>query len=76
MSKSYNNTIPLFLAEKTLQKAINKIKTNLLETGEPKDTEGSTVFQLWAAFASTEETARMQREFENGIAWGKPKTAI
>jgi tryptophanyl-tRNA synthetase len=76
MSKSYNNTIPLFLAEKPLQKAINKIKTNLLEPGEPKDTEGSTVFQLWAAFASSEETARMRQEFENGIAWGEVKKQL
>ena len=57
MSKSYNNTIPLFLDEKPLRKAINKIKTNLLEPGEPKDPDDSTVFQLWAAFASSAETA-------------------
>ena len=37
MSKSYNNTIPLFQGEKQLRKSINKIKTNLLEPGEPKD---------------------------------------
>jgi tryptophanyl-tRNA synthetase len=76
MSKSYNNTIPLFLAEKPLRKAINKIKTNLLEPGEPKDPDDSTVFQLWAAFASSAETARMRREFENGIAWGEAKKQL
>jgi tryptophanyl-tRNA synthetase len=76
MSKSYKNTIPLFLAEKPLQKAINKIKTNLLEPGEPKDPDDSTVFQLWTAFASPEETARMRREFENGIAWGEAKKQL
>jgi tryptophanyl-tRNA synthetase len=76
MSKSYNNTIPLFLAEKPLHKAINKIKTNLLEPGEPKDPDDSTVFQLWTAFASPEETARMRREFENGIAWGEAKKQL
>jgi len=76
MSKSYNNTIPLFLAEKPLRKAINKIKTNLLEPGEPKDPDDSTVFQLWAAFASAVETARMRVEFENGIAWGEAKKQL
>jgi tryptophanyl-tRNA synthetase len=76
MSKSYNNTIPLFLAEKPLHKAINKIKTNLLEPGEPKNPDDSTVFQLWTAFASPEETARMRREFENGIAWGEAKKQL
>ena len=36
MSKSYNNTIPLFCDEKSLKKGINKIKTNLLEPVNPK----------------------------------------
>ncbi|MFV8816369.1 tryptophan--tRNA ligase [Haliea sp. E17] len=76
MSKSYNNTIPLFLPEKQLKKAINKIKTNLLEPGEPKDPDDSTVFQVWAAFADDAETARMRREFENGIAWGEAKKQL
>ncbi|MDX1505774.1 MAG: tryptophan--tRNA ligase, partial [Spongiibacter sp.] len=52
MSKSYGNTIPLFLGEKQLKKHINKIKTNLLEPGEPKDPDTSTVFQIWTAFAT------------------------
>ena len=76
MSKSYNNTIPLFQTEKQLRKAVNKIKTNLLEPGEPKDPDDSTVFQVWAAFASVEETARMRSEFENGIAWGEAKKQL
>ena len=76
MSKSYNNTIPLFLTEKPLRKAINKIRTNLLEPGVPKDPDDSTVFQLWAAFASVEETARMRNEFQAGIAWGEAKKQL
>jgi tryptophanyl-tRNA synthetase len=76
MSKSYNNTIPLFQTEKQLRKSINKIKTNLLEPGEPKDPEDSTVFHVWSAFASAQETADMRREFENGIAWGEAKKQL
>lgn len=76
MSKSYNNTIPLFQTEKQLRKSINKIKTNLLEPGEPKDPHDSTVFQTWAAFASASQTADMKREFENGIAWGEAKKQL
>ena len=76
MSKSYNNTIPLFLTEKKLKKHINKIKTNLLEPGEPKDPDDSTVFQVWSAFADEAETARMRKEFENGIAWGEAKKQL
>ncbi len=76
MSKSYNNTIPLFQGEKPLRKSINKIKTNLLEPGEPKNPDESTVFQLWSAFASDDEIARMRGEFENGIAWGEAKKQL
>ena len=76
MSKSYGNTIPLFEGEKALRKSINRIKTNLLEPGEPKDPDDSTVFQVWAAFASPDETTRMRREFDNGIAWGEAKKQL
>ncbi len=76
MSKSYNNTIPLFLGEKQLRKAINKIKTNLLEPGEPKDADDSTVFQVWSAFATESEIQRMRSEFANGIAWGEAKKQL
>jgi tryptophanyl-tRNA synthetase len=76
MSKSYNNTIPLFQTEKQLRKSINKIKTNLLEPGEPKDPDTSTVFQIWAAFASDDERERMRRDFDNGIAWGEAKKQL
>jgi tryptophanyl-tRNA synthetase len=76
MSKSYNNTIPLFDTEKKLRKAINKIKTNLLEPGEPKDPDDSTVFQLWCAFASPGEIQRMRDDFTNGIAWGEAKKQL
>ena len=76
MSKSYNNAIPLFDSEKKLRKSINKIKTNLLEPGEPKDPDDSTVFQLWTAFASAQETERMRCDFLAGIAWGEAKKQL
>ncbi|MBT5923339.1 MAG: tryptophan--tRNA ligase [Cellvibrionales bacterium] len=76
MSKSYNNTIPLFETEKKLKKSINKIKTNLLEPGEPKDPDTSTVFQIWKAFASEAQTADMREQFKAGIAWGEAKKCL
>ncbi len=76
MSKSYGNTIPLFLPEKKLQKMINKIKTNLLEPGEPKDPDTSTVFQIWQAFANAEQVADMRQKFAEGIAWGQAKKEL
>ena len=76
MSKSYGNTIPLFLTEKQLKKHINKIKTNLLEPGQPKDPDGSAVFQMWQAFASEAQVQTMRDEFANGIAWGEAKRQL
>jgi tryptophanyl-tRNA synthetase len=76
MSKSYNNTIPLFLSEKKLQKSINKIVTNLREPGEPKEPEGSSVFHIWQAFASAEQTRYMRDRFADGIAWGQAKKEL
>ena len=68
MSKSYGNTIALFGTPKQLQKSINKMKTNLLEPGDPKETDDSTVFQIWCAFADVAERERMHAAFAEGIA--------
>lgn len=76
MSKSYGNAIPLFVSEKQLKKHINKIITNLLEPGEPKDPDSSAVFQIWQAFASPEQSREMRNEFARGIAWGEAKKRL
>lgn len=76
MSKSYGNTIPLFLPEKQLKKSINKILTNLLEPGEPKDPDTSPVFQIWQAFATQGQTTYMRQQFAEGIAWGEAKRQL
>lgn len=76
MSKSYNNTIPLFLPEKQLKKYINKIVTNTLEPGEPKDADSSTVFQIWRAFATPVQSDEMRWRFTTGIGWGEAKKEL
>ena len=76
MSKSYGNTIPLFLPEKQLKKSINKILTNLLEPGQAKDPDTSPVFQIWQAFATPEQSAQMRQQFAEGIAWGEAKRQL
>ena len=73
MSKSYNNTIPLWLPEKKLRKSIMRIVTNSLEPGEPKQTEGSALFAIYSAFANAEQRAEMKQAFADGIAWGAAK---
>lgn len=76
MSKSYNNTIPLFEEEKKFRKLINKIKTNLLEPGEPKDPNDSALFDIYSAFANAEQIADMRQLYANGIAWGEMKQKL
>ncbi len=76
MSKSYNNTIPLFAEEKRLRKLIMKIKTNSLEPGEPKDTEGNTLYDIYKAFATDAETAEIEKRYADGIAWGEMKQLL
>jgi tryptophanyl-tRNA synthetase len=76
MSKSYGNTIPLFLPEKDLRKAIMRIKTNSLEPGQPKDTADSALFQIYAAFAAPAEIEAIRQRYAEGIAWGEMKQLL
>jgi len=76
MSKSYDNTIPLFTPRAQLQKLIAGIVTDSRAPGEPKDTEGSALYQIYQAFASEEETAALRRAYAEGIAWGEAKQLL
>ena len=73
MSKSYNNTIPLWLTEKQLRKAIMRTVTNSLEPGEPKDPGDSALYAIYAAFASPAQRAEMRQAYLDGISWGEAK---
>jgi tryptophanyl-tRNA synthetase len=76
MSKSYDNTIPLFVPKAQLRKLIMGILTDSRAPGEPKDIEGSAVFQLYQAFATPDETATLASEYAKGIAWGDAKQQL
>jgi tryptophanyl-tRNA synthetase len=76
MSKSYDNTIPLFAPREQLQKLIASIKTDSRAPGEPKDPEGSALFQIYQAFATPEETAELRQDYADGIAWGDAKQIL
>ena len=73
MSKSYNNTIPLWLPQKQLRKAIMRIVTNSLEPGEPKDPDDSALYAIYAAFASPAQRTAMRQAYRDGISWGEAK---
>jgi len=76
MSKSYDNTIPLFVPREQLKKLIAGILTDSRAPGEPKATEGSALFQIYQAFASAEETETLRQAYADGIAWGDAKQML
>jgi tryptophanyl-tRNA synthetase len=76
MSKSYDNTIPLWLPEKELRRAILGIVTNSQAPGEAKNPDESNLFAIYQAFASAGETAAMRRAYAEGIGWGDAKQKV
>ena len=77
MSKSYNNTIPLFEGGATaLRAAVMRIVTDSRQPGEPKDAEGSHLYTLYRAFATPAESAAFRAQLEGGMGWGEAKTAL
>ena len=77
MSKSYNNTLPIFGEEKPLKKLIMKITTDSTPVEAPKPTEGSTILALHKLFASPADHAAMVADHENGgVGYGDFKKRL
>ncbi len=76
MSKSYGNTIPLWLPADELRKAILGIVTDSRAPGEAKDPDGSNIFAIYQAFATADETAAMRQAYAEGIGWGDAKQKL
>ena len=76
MSKSYDNTIPLFAPPKQLRKIVNKIVTDSTPPEAPKDPDTSMIFQLYRLFATPEQTAALRDRYQQGIGWGEAKGAL
>jgi tryptophanyl-tRNA synthetase len=76
MSKSYDNTIPLFGSARQLKDAIARIVTDSRLPGEAKDPDTSHLFTLYQAFAAPTQQADFRAELEGGLAWGEAKQAL
>jgi tryptophanyl-tRNA synthetase len=77
MSKSYNNTVPLFEGgSKALKSAVARIVTDSRGPGEPKDAEASHLYLIYKAFAQPAETAAFRKELEAGLGWGDAKQRL
>jgi tryptophanyl-tRNA synthetase len=77
MSKSYNNTIPLFATPEAWRKAVYAIKTDSTPPAEPKPTEGAPVYEIFAALADAEEAEALRQDLERGgIGWAEAKARL
>lgn len=77
MSKSYDNTIPLFASESELKKKIMRIITDSKTPEESKNPDESTIFQLYSHFASKQEIEQFRQMFVNGgMGYGTAKTML
>jgi len=77
MSKSYNNTVPLFEGgPKALKSAVARIVTDSKGPGEPKDAEASHLYLIYKAFAQTDETTAFRNELLSGMGWGDAKQKL
>ncbi|OEU53756.1 MAG: tryptophan--tRNA ligase [Desulfuromonadales bacterium C00003096] len=77
MSKSYKNTIDLFLDEKPLRKQIMRIVTDPTPVEDPKDPDNCNVFQIYRLFLDKEQqTALRQRYQAGGLGYGEVKQEL
>jgi tryptophanyl-tRNA synthetase len=77
MSKSYDNTVPLFEGgAKALRDAIAKIVTDSREPGEPKDPDSSSLYAIYRAFAGDAESRAFRAGLESGMGWGDAKKKL
>ncbi|MEY4909198.1 MAG: hypothetical protein RL260_2916, partial [Pseudomonadota bacterium] len=77
MSKSYDNTVPLFEGgSKALKDAIARIVTDSKLPGEPKEPEGSALVTLFEAFGTPAQNAAFRAELVAGLGWGDAKQRL
>lgn len=76
MSKSKGNAIPLFAPPKQLRKVVMKIVTGSESLEEPKEAEGTTVFEIFRLVAP-ERAAEMNAKLRaGGFGWGHAKDEL
>ncbi len=77
MSKSYNNTVPLFEGgPKALKSAVARIVTDSRGPGESKDADASHLYLIYKAFAQPAEAAGFREELIAGLGWGDAKQRL
>ncbi len=68
MSKSYDNTIPIFLGEKALRKRVMAIQTDATPVEAPKNPDACNLYTLLKLFAPAEKMQAVHELYVNGGA--------
>lgn len=77
MSKSYNNTLNIFLPEKELLKQVKSIVTDSIPLEEPKDPDACNVYNIYKLVGSEEQTADLRAKYlAGGFGYGHAKQAL
>jgi tryptophanyl-tRNA synthetase len=77
MSKSYNNTIPIFAPEKEVRKQVMRIVTDSKRPEDPKDTQDNTLFTLLSFFAPPDRLEEIRQLYlHGGAAYGELKKEL
>lgn len=77
MSKSYNNTIPMFEEGKPLKKILMSIETDSKALEDPKDPETDNVFALIKLFADKEKQNEIAEKYRaGGYGYGHAKLEL
>jgi tryptophanyl-tRNA synthetase len=77
MSKSYDNYIDIFAADKPLRKRVMKIETDSKGLEEPKDPDASTIVKLYELIAPAEKVQEMRQNLTaGGYGYGHAKQEL
>lgn len=68
MSKSYSNTIPIFLDDKTLRKKVMSIQTDAIPVEASKNPDSCNLFSMLKLFAPAEKLSEIRTLYVNGGA--------
>jgi tryptophanyl-tRNA synthetase len=77
MSKSYDNTVPLFEGgAKGLKDAVARVVTDSRLPGEPKDPDTAHLVTLYDAFATPAQRTAFRAALREGLGWGDAKQQV
>ncbi len=77
MSKSYGNTIPIFLEGKALKKKVMSIATDAIPVDDPKDPDSCNLYTLFTLFATPERVQEVRKLYvDGGAAYGYIKLEL